>query len=827
LTDVYYGGTQAQWNAIAMEDDSFDSVTIHYNSTGTSGTGVGSSGTSISMEDGPYTIHVGEEGTLFADIQNIQGSCSWSWTSSDSRIISFSETPSGMFGITGDTTPPEGFSTSVSYSASIKFRALTPGTTTVTCTLATGESASREIIVTGNVSSINLDVKVTLDPRTVEYSGGKMRFEDGNFEGKSKFEIPVTITVTNTSTFSGATAQASARQSKDLAVTFDNIDIVAPSGFNFGWFNGGEIKLKSPITLNVGESWKSEQGYIRANTWFKPEAIQNEYSVHATVMTNERNFYANQTFSIKNLDLARKSVSELADKAGRELKRIKTDEFTITALQLVNELGLTGDELDMFKCELIAQIVMSNTPKKTFQQNVDEKTLKQVFGYKPHLGASTYELPLTYIFSTSDYGKVKLKLTCKVQNYNWDAETFGSIINIDYQILSTKRSLPARIHKSGIFGAIYNADIEEFSRAAYSFAEVELNEAFNTGWGNTADEVARLIFGETVSAILTKCNTSYKDVAWKLITAVGKSISVRCPVDVFVYDESGQLCGSIEDNKIIKSSDDFELLVVDDEKHILGLKDSYTVKYVATDSGTMSVEIVEFYGYDCPMEVVKFNDVLLTKNKECSQNIPEAIMSDDGAYDLTSDSGQTIQPDETLDLIRDETEDALTFSDVPSDSWYAAAVQWAVAQGITNGTSVNPATFSPARTCKQVEILTFLWRAAGEPNCAVQLPFTPKNDWAEGALRWGYTMGMINASFDENAPCTRATTVKFMWLAAGSPSASGSEFSDVPANADYAQAVSWAVNNGITNGTGVNPPTFSPNGTCTRAEIVTLLYRAK
>lgn len=168
-----------------------------------------------------------------------------------------------------------------------------------------------------------------------------------------------------------------------------------------------------------------------------------------------------------------------------------------------------------------------------------------------------------------------------------------------------------------------------------------------------------------------------------------------------------------------------------------------------------------------------------------------------------------------------------TFTDVPSDSWYYAAVQWAVEKGITNGTGVNPATFSPARECKQVEILTFLWRAAGEPVSSAQLPFTPKNSWADGALRWGIEMGMINASFNENAPCTRATAVKFMWQAAGSPSVSGDGFSDVPANADYAQAVAWAVNNGITNGTGTNPPTFSPNKTCTRAEIVTLLYRAK
>lgn len=167
----------------------------------------------------------------------------------------------------------------------------------------------------------------------------------------------------------------------------------------------------------------------------------------------------------------------------------------------------------------------------------------------------------------------------------------------------------------------------------------------------------------------------------------------------------------------------------------------------------------------------------------------------------------------------------IAFADVPYSAWYYDAVQWAVEKGVTNGTGVNPATFSPMRDCKQVEILAFLWRANDEPSSGMHLPFTPKNSWAEGALRWGIENGMIDASFDENTPCTRATAVKFMWQAAGAPSASGSGFSDVPASADYAAAVTWAVSEGITNGTGVNPPTFSPNKTCNRAEIVTLLYR--
>lgn len=164
-----------------------------------------------------------------------------------------------------------------------------------------------------------------------------------------------------------------------------------------------------------------------------------------------------------------------------------------------------------------------------------------------------------------------------------------------------------------------------------------------------------------------------------------------------------------------------------------------------------------------------------------------------------------------------------SFTDVPAAAWYHDAVYWAVDRGIASGTSST--TFAPDRTCTETEILTFLWRAAGKPASTAKLPFTPKSTWAADALRWAYETGMISASFDENASCTRASAAKFIWQAAGSPAtAVANSFTDVPAGAGYAKAVAWAVSKGITNGTSA--ATFSPDKTCTRAEIVTLLNRA-
>ena len=172
-----------------------------------------------------------------------------------------------------------------------------------------------------------------------------------------------------------------------------------------------------------------------------------------------------------------------------------------------------------------------------------------------------------------------------------------------------------------------------------------------------------------------------------------------------------------------------------------------------------------------------------------------------------------------------EKPERLPFIDVPSGSYYYDSVAWAVQNNITAGTSKT--TFDPDQICTQVQILTFLWRAAGEPVSTARLPFQLNAglNYAETALRWAYQKGMIDASFNQSALCTRSITVKFIWQAFGAPSASlNGKFADVSAGAGYAQAVNWAVSRGVTAGTSA--VTFSPDNTVTRKEAVTFLYRA-
>lgn len=174
------------------------------------------------------------------------------------------------------------------------------------------------------------------------------------------------------------------------------------------------------------------------------------------------------------------------------------------------------------------------------------------------------------------------------------------------------------------------------------------------------------------------------------------------------------------------------------------------------------------------------------------------------------------QPPQTPEP-QDPVTPAHPFSDVPG--WCSDAVAWAVAESVTTGTSST--TFSPGQVCANADILTFLWRAVGSPAPASPAPIPLSgNEWYANAVHWAYGAGLIGPDFDPGAPCTRLSAVTLLWQALDGQFYTGASFSD----AADSSAVSWAVLNGVTNGT--SSTTFSPGKVCSRGEIVTFLYRA-
>ena len=222
-----------------------------------------------------------------------------------------------------------------------------------------------------------------------------------------------------------------------------------------------------------------------------------------------------------------------------------------------------------------------------------------------------------------------------------------------------------------------------------------------------------------------------------------------------------------------------------------------------------------------PDDGFKLDDLTVT-----DKNGNELKLTDkgNGKYTFTMPAGKvtvsaTFAPEKTA---------ADYFADVPANSYYADAVLWAAKNGITGG--IGNGLFGPNQPCTRAQIVTFLWRAAGSPEPKSMSSFSDvsADSYYAKAVAWavenGITTGTGDGKFSPDATCTRAQSVTFLFRAIGKLVDSKAEFSDVLTDSYYANAVAWAVENGVTNGIGDG--LFGPDNSCTRAQIVTFLYRA-
>lgn len=252
---------------------------------------------------------------------------------------------------------------------------------------------------------------------------------------------------------------------------------------------------------------------------------------------------------------------------------------------------------------------------------------------------------------------------------------------------------------------------------------------------------------------------------------------------------------------------------------------TYSITVKTADNGSVSVSPTRASRGDIVTVTVKPDEGYVLNALTITDRDGDEIdykSKGDGKYTFT-------MPASSVTVKAVFAEEELAFTDVSADAYYADAVRWAVAEGITSGTTAT--TFAPNSGCTRGQVVTFLWRAAGEPEPSTAVnPFTDVSADAYNykAILWAYengiTGGTTATTFAPNATCTRAQIVTFLYRADGAQAVdSGNAFTDVPADAYYADAVNWAVAEGITGGTTAT--TFAPDATCTRAQVVTFLYR--
>ena len=237
-------------------------------------------------------------------------------------------------------------------------------------------------------------------------------------------------------------------------------------------------------------------------------------------------------------------------------------------------------------------------------------------------------------------------------------------------------------------------------------------------------------------------------------------------------------------------------------------------KSTAKKGDTVTVTVTPDAGYQL--------DKLTVTDK--NGNVLKLTDKGDGKYSFTMPDGKV----EVKAVFAKKVETS-PFDDVSADAYYYKAVQWAQEKGITDGISSD--LFGPKQPCTRSQIVTFLWRAAGSPEpkgtAAGMTDVVPGSYYAK-AVAWavenGITTGTAEGTFSPDATCTRAQAVTFLARAQNAKATGKTAFSDVPADSYFADAVAWAQANGVT--TGTSETTFSPDNDCTRAQIVTFLYRA-
>ena len=358
----------------------------------------------------------------------------------------------------------------------------------------------------------------------------------------------------------------------------------------------------------------------------------------------------------------KKSERSDAKKAGSALNDFLKHGLAVS-WELAADLGLKVSDVEELAKDAMARAVLFSTPVdeaeermykalneagEILKKEIPDAECKKIVTklckrYEPALKMDSDSTTLHYIVNTKkEYGEQRVAVTISVSKFSLEGTDFCMTGQMNYEVLGpagkNKQIVPTPYRK-GLLASINGADVKSFANAAWSMAESELKQVYTKVFGSEFNAAMTDIFGKVPIQILKQAfGKDPADLVWMCATHPTTKLKIQCPVNVFVYDADDTLCGSIEDNEVTLSSDEFMLWVEGAAKHIDGLPEGYRVQYVATANGTMDVDITEYTANDTPLRSVQFQNVALLGAVRYQQSVPDGALGEADSYAISSGS---------------------------------------------------------------------------------------------------------------------------------------------------------------------------------------------
>ncbi len=511
---------------------------------------------------------------------------------------------------------------------------------------------SNGAMVTVNTSNIN----------TIKYSADTKKYDITN--------IDLGISVTNR-LISDTYGPINTAYLAGYDITFDKI-ILKTSEKDLLCFKGGlfsesyelEINLNSPIVVNAGNMYYlNEKTQVTINNNYKWGDTETKKEVTITALAyNGDELIATDTETISFLNQSAidnlKNIQE-TEKESQVAANLLDNTTSVLINSFLSEI-FTTQELKTIQNALECKIALSALPKSVYEKaGIEERVMNKIMS---KLGVSKDWFGITYTadismvvhVDTQKYGQLEITFNSPVTFHSFGSDNpfAGTNFGISYEVTGGKgkKNVPEESLKGNPVGMLVFANVQNFKTSVEKIALAQLESAYNLGYGNDLNKVGEMLIGETFTKILSKTSAkSYSHLTFTMMTFPSKMVSVRCPVDVYLYNSAGELCASVIDNSPEVLTDDIDIVVIGDEKYIDIYEGEYTIDILATAKGTMDIQIEEYTNTNEKIHSVDFDKVALEPGDNFTASITEYYV--DSVYEIEKNKKEIINSDKDEVLI--------------------------------------------------------------------------------------------------------------------------------------------------------------------------------